>query len=151
MKLESLLNLLENGGTITIEAIDKLAIPQIDGIIFNLIDELGMKNIEKAMLTLHNLLYQREPIQMILIMLYRHFKKLYLVKLANREGKNLQDVLELKPNQMFLVSKYKRQAGYFKTKELRNILKELIELDKNYKSGIIDINVGLDSILCAYF
>ena len=49
------------------------------------------------------------------------------------------------------MSKYKKQAQYFKTNELRNILAELIELDKNYKIGLIDINVGLESILCTYF
>lgn len=52
---------------------------------------------------------------------------------------------------MFLVSKYKKQAEHFKTKELRKILEELINLDKNSKSGLIDINIGLEAILCAYF
>lgn len=52
---------------------------------------------------------------------------------------------------MFLVSKYKKQTGYFKEEELRKILEELINLDKNYKSGLIDINTGLEAILCTYF
>ena len=52
---------------------------------------------------------------------------------------------------MFLVSKYKRQASYFKIEELRKILSELIELDNKTKKGQIDINIGLESILCVYF
>ena len=35
-------------------------------------------------------------------------------------------------------------------KELRKILQELIDLDYNYKNGLIDINIGLEAILCRY-
>ena len=51
---------------------------------------------------------------------------------------------------MFLVNKYKMQAGYFKTNEIRRILKELTDLDYKYKVGLIDLDVGLEAILCAY-
>ena len=51
---------------------------------------------------------------------------------------------------MFLVTKYKKQSEFFKEKELRKILQELIDLDYNYKNGLIDINIGLEAILCRY-
>ena len=51
---------------------------------------------------------------------------------------------------MFLVNKYKTQANYFSENELKIILNELIDLDYKYKVGLIDINIGLESILCAY-
>ena len=138
------------GGLITKETIDLLCIKKIDTIIFDLTDNLGKKNISKALEVLNGLIYNKEPIQKILVTLYNHFKKLYLVKLCEKNNRNLTDALNLKPNQAFLVSKYKVQAGYFKEKELRKILEELINLDSNYKIGLIDINVGLESILCRY-
>lgn len=49
---------------------------------------------------------------------------------------------------MFLINKYKNQARYFKEKELRKILEELINLDYNYKNGLIDLQLGLETILC---
>ena len=52
---------------------------------------------------------------------------------------------------MFLVNKYKSQAGYFSKEELKNIIQELILLDKNSKIGLIDINIGLESILSKFF
>ena len=82
--------------------------------------------------------------------LYNHFKKLYIVKLSERFHKDLATSMNLKPNQMFLTTKYKTQARYFETKELRRILDELINLDANYKSGLIDLNIGLETILCRY-
>ncbi len=99
---------------------------------------------------LQQLIYQKEPIPKIIITLYNHFKKLFFVKLALQEKKDVASVLNLKPNQTFLIGKYKTQAGYFKEKELRNILEELAKLDVGYKTGSIDEEIGLEAILCLY-
>ena len=58
--------------------------------------------------------------------------------------------MNLKPNQMFLTTKYKAQARYFTMEEIEQIMDEFIDLDANYKVGLIDINVGLEAILCRY-
>lgn len=137
-------------GTITNESIDLLAIKQMESVIFDLTDNLGKKNIKEAQIVLKNLLYAKEPIQKILITLYNHFKKLYLTKLAIKQNRRIEEALNLKPNQTFLVGKYKTQAGYFQEAELKQILEAFINLDTDYKSGIIDINIGLDAILCNY-
>lgn len=137
-------------GTITKREIDLLCIKQLDSIIFDLTDNLGKKNVNKALEVLNGLLYQKEPIQKILITLYHHFKKLYIIKIAQKENKNIAESLNLKANQMFLVNKYKMQADYFKEEELKKIVEELIDLDYHYKIGLIDLNIGLESILCRY-
>lgn len=149
-EIRKLIEYVGENGTITNEEIDMLSIKQIQAVIFDLTDNLGKKNIKQALEVLNNLLYSKEPIQKILITLYNHFKKLYIVKLSERFGKNLSDSLKLKPNQMFLINKYKMQANYFKEAELRKILSELINLDANYKIGLIDLNIGLESVLCRY-
>lgn len=138
------------GRKITKETIDKLCIKKLDSVIFDLTDNLGKKNIAKALEVLNNLIYNKEPVQKILITLYNHFKKLYIIKLCEKSNKNITESLNLKPNQTFLVSKYKTQANYFKEQELEKILEELINLDSNYKIGQIDLNIGLESILCRY-
>lgn len=137
-------------GTVTKEDIDALCIKKFDSVIFDLTDSLGQKNVKLALEVLKNLLYAKEPIQKILITLYNHFKKLYIVKLCEKYKEDVLSNLNLKPNQTFLVSKYKRQAGYFSEEDLRNILKELIDLDESYKIGNSDLNIGLETILCRY-
>ena len=137
-------------GTITKTAIDLLCVKKLESVIFDLTDNLGKKKVDKALEVLNNLIYQKEPMQKILITLYHHFKKLYIIKIAQRENKNIAESLNLKPNQMFLVTKYKTQADYFKETELKKIVEELIDLDYNYKIGLIDLKVGLESILCRY-
>lgn len=138
------------GNTITKDSIDKLAIKKMESIIFDLTDSLGKKNTKQAIEVLRNLVLSKEPLQKILITLYNHFKKLYLTKLAINQNKDVTNYLDLKPNQAFLADKYKSQASYFKLKELRKILQEFCDLDYKYKIGLIDLNVGLEAILCAY-
>ncbi|MCL2354930.1 MAG: DNA polymerase III subunit delta [Oscillospiraceae bacterium] len=149
-EIRKLIEYKGKGKEITKKDVDKLAIKQFESIIFDLTDNLGKKEIEKSLDVLKELLYNKEPIQRILITLYNHFKKLYIVKLAEKCNRNLAESLKLKPNQMFLTSKYRAQAGYFKAEELRQILEEFIELDSKYKIGLIDVNIGLESILCRY-
>ena len=137
-------------GTITKQTIDLLAIKQFESIIFDLTDSLGRKNISEALKVLKNLIYAKEPVQKIFITLYGHFKKLYITKIAINEKLNIAESLKLKPNQTFLVNKYTMQSKYFKEEELRKILQEFIDLDYKVKNGQIDINIGLESILCRY-
>ncbi len=149
-EIRKLIEYVGINGTITKQAIDLLCIKKLESIIFDLTDNLGKKKIDKSLEVLNGLLYQKEPIQKIFITLYNHFKKLYIIKIAQRENKNIAESLNLKPNQMFLVTKYKMQADYFKEAELKKIIEELIDLDYHYKTGLVDLNVGLEGILCCY-
>ena len=149
-EIRKLIEYVGSEGTIKKQDIDLLSTKQIESIIFDLTDSLGKKDVQSALNTLNGLIYNKEPIQKILITLYNHFKKLFLLKLAEKENRNLAESMNLKPNQLFLVSKYKKQADYFEINELKEILEELINLDNGYKIGKIDINIGLESILCKY-
>ena len=149
-EIRKLIEYSGEGGTITNKDIDLLCNKQIDSVIFDLTDNLGKKDIKKAIEVLNNLIYEKEPIQKILITLYNHFKKLYIVKVAEEYRKDLAQSMNLKPNQLFLTSKYKNQAKYFSKEEIEQIMEEFTNLDANYKIGLIDIDVGLESILCRY-
>ncbi len=138
------------GNTITKQDIDKLAIKKMESIIFDLTDSLGKKNTKEAIEVLRNLVLSKEPLQKILITLYNHFKNLYITKLALSINKDVASSLNLTPNRVFLANKYRAQANYFKLNELRNILQQFCDLDYKYKIGLIDLETGLESILCAY-
>lgn len=149
-EIRKLIEYAGEGGKIDKEAIDLLSIQKIEAVIFDLTDNLGNKKIAEALEVLKNLIYNKEPIQKILITLYNHFKKLYLVKLSQKGNEDISQILNLKPNQTFLISKYKKQAEYFREEQLRKIIEELIDLDANSKIGRIDLNLGLEAILCNY-
>ena len=144
-EIRKLIEYVGDGGIIQTEDIDKLTIKKLESIIFDLTDNLGKRNIAKALEFLQNLIYAKEQLQKILITLYNHFKKIYL-----KNNKDLIISLNLKPNQTFLVNKYKMQAMYFETKDLKQILQALIDLDYKYKNGLLDLQIGLEAILCRY-
>lgn len=147
-EIRKLIEYAGENGTIEKKDINNLCIKKLESVIFDLTDNLGRKQTDKAIEVLKNLIYEKEPIQKILITLYNHFKKLYITSIAVKENKDIASSLNLKPNQMFLINKYKNQSRYFKEKELKKIVKELIDLDYNYKSGLIDLQLGLETILC---
>ena len=149
-ELRKLIEYKGSGNTIERQDVDLLCIKKIDSVIFDLTDMLGQKKTGAAIEILRNLILSKEPIQVILINLYNHFKKLYLTKLAEKNNLDVAIALNLKPNQKFLVGKYKRQGDYFKLEELRNIIQQLCDLDYKYKIGLIDLNIGIESIICAY-
>lgn len=149
-EIRKLIEYVGPNGTIKREDIDKLTIKKLESVIFDLTDTLGKKDIAKALEVLKNLIFAKEPVQKILITLYNHFKKLYFTKLSVKYNKDVITSLNLKPNQTFLVNKYKTQAKYFKESELKGILQSLRDLDFNYKNGLIDLQVGLEAILCRY-
>ena len=149
-EIRKLIEYAGEGGKIEKQDIDKLSIKKIESVIFDLTDNLGKKQVGKALQVLQNLIYAKEPLQKILITLYNHFKKIYLTKLAINYKKDIAQSLNLKPNQIFLINKYKTQASYFQEKELQFILQRLRDLDYNYKIGNIDLQIGLESILCRY-
>ncbi|MCI8621202.1 MAG: hypothetical protein HFJ50_05655 [Clostridia bacterium] len=82
--------------------------------------------------------------------MYNHFKKIYTVKLAEKYKKDVASSLSLKPNQSFLINKYKMQAKYFSESDIRGLLDDMIALDTNYKIGLIDVNIGVEAILVRY-
>ena len=149
-EIRKLIEYAGKGGKIAKEDIDKLSIKKLESVIFDLTDSLGKKETAKALEVLQNLIYAKEPLQKILITLYNHFKKIYFTKIAIQNGKDITTSLNLKPNQTFLVNKYKMQARYFKQGELEQILQKLRDLDYQYKNGLIDLQVGLEAILCRY-
>jgi len=149
-EIRKLIEYVGTDGKVTKDAVDSLAIKQIESVIFDLTDNLGNKRIDKAMEVLENLIYQKEPPQKILITLYNHFKKLYLCMFAVRLNKDIATALNLKPNQTFLINKYKKQITYFNFKELKQILHEMVEIDYKSKNGLIDIEIALKSVLCRY-
>ena len=149
-EIRKLIEYAGEGGKIQKADIEKLSIKKLESVIFDLTESLGKRDIAKALEVLKNLIYAKEPLLKILINLYNHFKKLYFVKLAVKYNKDIISSLNLKPNQTFLVNKYKTQAQYFEETELKDILQNLRDLDYQYKNGLIDLQIGLESILCQY-
>ena len=149
-EIRKLIEYVGKGGTITREDIDKLVIRKPEAVIFDLTDYLGNKNVKSAINCYRDLISQNVADQIILVMIYRHIRNLYIYKLSKPEDVNTN--LNLKSNQTFLPKIYARQAKLFTAEELKKILYEIIYIDESTKNGNLDsISTGIESIMCNYF
>ena len=64
-EIRKLIEYAGENGTIQKEDVDKLAVKKLESVIFDLTDNLGKKEIGKALDVLKNLLYAKEPLQKI--------------------------------------------------------------------------------------
>lgn len=149
-EIRKLIEYVGPGGTITKEVVDKLVIRKPEAVVFDLTDYLGTKNVKAAINCYRDLLSQNVADQIIIVMIYRHIRNLYIYKLSKPE--DVVKNLNLKPNQTFLPKIYARQAKLFTIEELKQILYELIYIDESSKNGNLDsISTGIESIMCRYF
>lgn len=144
-EIDKLANCVLENSKITKDIIDKMCIKTSEIIIFDLIDCIGAKNSKIALKYLDELLENKEPIQKIMIMVFKHFKMLLLAKEALKAKKDVAQELDVKP---YPAKKYASQCGNFSQDELIKIIKELARLDVDSKNGRMDLKVGLQKIIC---
>ena len=104
------------------------------------------KNKKAALKCLNDLLENKEPIQKIVIMIAKHFKSLLVAKMASIENRNVMD--ELATKSTYAANKYLAQSKSFKLDELSKIMRELAKLDLDSKTGMIDLKIGLEKVIC---
>lgn len=144
-EINKLANCVQENSKITKDIIDKMCIKTSEIIIFDLIDCIGSKNTKTALRYLDELIENKEPIQKIMIMIFKHFKMLLLTKEALKEKKDVVRELNVKP---YPAKKYAQQCGNFTQDELIKIIKELAKLDVDSKNGKMDLKVGIQKIMC---
>lgn len=145
-ELRKLIEYTGNGNEVKKEYVDLITTKSIDAVIFDLTDNLGARNVEKSINILDELLLQKEPLQKIYIMLYRHFKNLYIIKKANKQGiNNINDELKLHP---FMFSKYCKQVSNYSYEEIKKIYMNFMNIDIDNKQGKIDLYTGIINAMC---
>ncbi|MBQ7668255.1 MAG: DNA polymerase III subunit delta [Clostridia bacterium] len=142
-EVKKLAVLAKTGVEITNKTIDDVCMKSEQGIIFDLTDSIGNKNSVKAVTLINDLVLQKQAEQYLLIMIYKHIRNLYMMKLAGVHGAPVEE-LGINP---YVLRKLNTQVNKFSQEELKNLLKKLIELDKKSKSGDIDARIGLETIV----
>lgn len=146
-ELRKLIEYVGKGNEIKKEYIDMITTKSLDTVIFDLTDNLGKRNIGLCINTLDELIMQKEPLQKIYIMIYRHYKNLYLIKYALDNGiDNINEELKLHP---FVFMKAKDQVKNYTLNELHKIYKTLMQIDIDNKSGKIDLYTGIINVMCS--
>lgn len=133
--------------TITTELIQDITIQTIDLDIFGLIEAILLKQKEKAMMMLDEMIKRGEEPLMILIMLANQFRIIYQAKELYQKGyteKNIASMLSIHP---FRIKKALEKGRMFSGEILLSYIKQLAELDYQIKNGGINKRLGLELFL----
>ena len=146
-EIKKLAVLYNEGEKITKDLINEVCVKSMQGIIFDLTDAIGNKDKKKSLILMNELILKKEAEQFILIMLYKHFRNLFLLRVATDEGRASADELSINP---YVYRKLISQVKNYEKGELRNILRKLVELDVKSKKGEVDLRVGLEVLLTVW-
>lgn len=135
---------------ITIDDIREVCISQATDKMFDMLDAIGSRNQEKALLLYHDLLALREPAMRILYMLTRHFHILMQISLLTAEGKDNKTMASICGIPPFSVKKYAAQAGRYSYEKLRGMVEKCQATDQGIKTGMVQDIVGVELLIIEF-
>jgi len=134
-ELEKMALYAGDGERITLDIARQLLTRTGEASVFVLVDGIGQKKGEPALLELRRLLAEGEPPVKILFMIARHFRQLLLAKEMSHKGLNEKQIASELSAPPFVAGKLLRQAGNFSFDELENAMRHILECDVLIKTG----------------
>lgn len=135
---------------ITLEDVQEVCISQAVDKLYKMIDAIGEKNQETALLLYHDLLVLREPAMRILFNLTNHFKSLMELSVMPDKGYQYKEIASLCGIPEFNVKKNKQQAGKYTYEELRDMVELCQMTDQNIKTGRVQDIVGVELLIVEF-
>lgn len=149
-ELNKLISYEEEHDIITKEAIDTICTKSVENKIFELVDCMGTSRRDRALKLYHDLIIMKEPPTRILFMITRQFRLILLTKLLIGQRMNYKTIASKIKVPPFVANKCVNQAKNFSATQLKNALKECLDLEVKVKTGKIDIITGIEMIIIEY-
>lgn len=136
-----------NGRDIKKSDIDKMVPSKNEDDIFDLVDLISQRKIDKAIDTMDEILFKADQHMLIVISIENQFKKLYRIKIKLASGSRFDDIkAELRvPN--FVCEKLINLSNKFSIRQLGGLIKLCVESETRLKSGVSDKTMELEMLL----
>ncbi len=145
-----LADLVRMNGTVEKIHIDSVCTKTLQGRVFEMIDAVTQKGSARAYQLLNDMLSLREPVQKISVLIARHFRLLFYVKGMEVKGYSAEKMARYIGVQPFIVSKYVKQSRKYSQAQLREAVRECMEMDCRLKSGRIDPRIAIETFIGKY-
>ncbi len=132
---------------ITKEDINLMLPTKSEDDIFDLVDLISQKKVEKAIDVLDDILYKSDSHILIIISIENQFRRLYEIKLGIEGGKKLNDFISEYRLPSFVCEKLIGLCRKFSIKELGQIMKLCIDTEVRLKSSTVDKKMELELLL----
>lgn len=133
---------------ITQEDVKLMAIPTIKSVIFDLLDAVAKKDTSGALNILNEIIELKEPEQKILAMLSKQTGEILKLKLLMEDRASQTQINQyFQGKHPYALKMMTEQAARMDVKYLRNIIKQCMEAETDYKKGLIEPKLALELLL----
>ncbi len=135
------------GKPIDTAMIEKVVSVNLTSSIFKLTDYLGERKLREALRTLEILVSSGEEVVGMLFMLVRHFRIMAQVKDLSERGERPASIVKIMKENPYVVNKVFAQARGFSPEKIREIYRNLMDMDSGFKTGRIKVSTADQSEL----
>ena len=155
-KLMAYVDVIEGGNeapvvaSITEDHIWHICTPTLESRIFDLIKAMLRGQLASALTMYRDMLLMKESPLMVLSMIIRQFRIIYLSKCAKEQGMTVYQAASLLKLRDFMVSEALTQGSRFTTGDILSILRHCLETDVQIKTGGIAPELGVEMLMIKY-
>jgi DNA polymerase-3 subunit delta len=146
-ELDKLMLYLPKPSSITVSDCEKVVSRLLDNNTFHFVDACLNRNIEKAFKVYKDLKVYKIDESMLFILLYKEYKKTYLVKKYVRMHYDSKEIVKLLGIQPWQLEKTYNVSENYSEKDLQSIIKNLGVIDERFKKGIIDRETAMYNLI----
>jgi DNA polymerase-3 subunit delta len=135
------------GREIKKEDINLLILNSNEDDIFDLVELIAQKKVDKAIDIMKEILYKSDQHMLIISAIEKHFFRLYEIKLKIAKGKRIDELIADYRLPQFICEKLVSQAGRFSEKQLEELVKLCVKAETKLKSTGIDKTMEMEFLL----
>ena len=147
LELEKLLCYTMDKSVIESADVEAVCITRVTSHIFDMVDAIGVRDQRKALHLYNELQALREPPIRILFLIGRHMNILLQIKDLKKRGFDNKAMASKVGVPPFTVGKYVKQAGMYKTSQLKYALERCIQADEAIKNGTLQDKMSVELLI----
>ena len=147
LELEKLLCYTMDKAVIESADVEAVCITRVTSHIFDMVDAIGVRDQRKALHLYNELQALREPPIRILFLIGRHMNILLQIKDLKKRGFDNKAMASKVGVPPFTVGKYVKQAGMYKTSQLKYALERCIQADEAIKNGTLQDKMSVELLI----
>lgn len=140
-----------NGRSITKKDIDNLLPSKSEDDIFDLVEYLSQRKIERALDVMDELLLKEDQHMLIIASIQNHFKRLFEVRAMIDAGKKTNDIMSEFRLPNFICEKLMNQSKKYSNKQYSQLMKIILETEKKIKTSTIDKKTEMEMMMFRIF
>lgn len=127
--------------------IEAVIVKEAEDHIFEMVDAIAFGNREKAMECYDQLLWLKEAPARTIVLLYRHFRQLLLIKSMNAAGMPESEMISKAGIRSFALKRYYSQLRRFSLDQIKDAMELCLEMDRSFKAGEISDQLACESLI----